>query len=117
MEERLAIQMHQHVLLNCFLDKDLSLYKMASILKTNTSYLSRAINKVYKKRFSDFINECRIKYTIRQLKSNEEFCQYTVEHIADLSGFSSTSAFYNAFKKYTGDTPANYIKELLCPNL
>lgn len=86
---------------------------MATLLETNTTYLSNTINGYYQKKFNDFVNEHRTNYVLNRLESDLNFRNYTVEHIADLSGFSSTSAFYTAFKKNTGLTPSYYIKRKL----
>lgn len=96
-----------------FLDKGLTLSKLANILSTNTTYLSNTINSHYQKKFTDFINELRVNYVLARIEKDKEFCNYTIAHIADISGFNSSSAFYNAFKKYTGLTPSYYIKEKL----
>lgn len=96
-----------------FLDKGLTLPRLANVLNTNTTYLSNSINSYYQKKFTDFINEQRVNYVLTRIEKDEAFRNYTISHIADLSGFNSSSAFYNAFKKYTGLTPSYYIKEKL----
>ncbi|MEM7084666.1 MAG: helix-turn-helix domain-containing protein [Bacteroidota bacterium] len=96
-----------------YLDPDLTLSKMAKEIDTNTSYLSKVINEHYEISFTNFINELRISYTLKSLETVPEFSKYTVDHIAEKSGFASSSAFYKAFKKYTGLTPSYYIKKRL----
>jgi len=96
-----------------YLDKELTLSKLANRLNTNTTYLSNTINSYYQKKFTDFINEQRVNYVLARIERDRAFCNYTIAHIADISGFNSSSAFYNAFKKYTGLTPSYYIKERL----
>jgi len=96
-----------------YLDQHVTLVKMAKLVETNTSYLSKIINSTYHVPFSSFINDLRISYTLKNLESKPEFRKLTIEHIADKSGFSSNSAFYNAFKKHTGLTPSYYIKKRL----
>ncbi|WP_420320382.1 helix-turn-helix domain-containing protein [Flagellimonas sp.] len=96
-----------------FLDKELTLSKLANRLSTNTTYLSNTINGYYQKKFADFINEQRVNYVLARIERDRTFCNYTIAHIADISGFNSSSAFYIAFKKYTGLTPSYYIKEKL----
>lgn len=103
----------QFVSAEMYLDRDLTLSKMAKEMDTNTSYLSKVINEHYQISFTNFINELRISYTLRSLESVPEFSKYTVDHIAEKSGFASSSAFYKAFKKYTGLTPSYYIKKRL----
>ncbi|MEX0273397.1 MAG: helix-turn-helix domain-containing protein [Flavobacteriaceae bacterium] len=96
-----------------FLDKGLTLAKLAHLLGTNTTYLSSTINGHYQSRFSDFINGHRTNYVLSRLETDAEFREYTIDHIADISGFNSSSAFYKAFKKQTGLTPSYYIRRKL----
>lgn len=104
---------HKLVSTEFYLDRDLTLSKMAKTIDTNTSYLSKVINEHYQISFTNFINELRISYTLKSLETVPEFSKYTVDHIAEKSGFASSSAFYKAFKKYTGLTPSYYIKKRL----
>ncbi|MBL4663059.1 MAG: helix-turn-helix domain-containing protein [Flavobacteriaceae bacterium] len=96
-----------------YLDCDITLSKTAKAIDTNTSYLSKIINEHYQMSFTNFINELRISYTLKSLETIPELSKYTVDHIAEKSGFASSSAFYKAFKKYTGLTPSYYIKKRL----
>ena len=57
----------------------------------------------------DFINGYRIELAQELLKSSSHK-NFTVLAIAQESGFKSRSAFYEAFRKQTGTTPANYRK-------
>ncbi len=96
-----------------FLDREMTLAKMAKVMGTNTTYLSKTINEDYKKSFANFINDLRISHTLKNLETVPKFKGLTVEHISEEVGFSSSSAFYNAFKKFTGLTPSYYIKKRL----
>ena len=92
-----------------FLDQNLSILKLAKDLKTNTKYLSYIINTEYKQNFINFINEFRINDVKEHLLSNK--MNYTIEALAQNSGFKSKSSFNNAFKKVLGKTPSEFIKE------
>ncbi len=96
-----------------YLENSISLSSLAKSASTNTTYLSKIINEDYKKTFAVFINELRISHTLKQLEVLPEYRILTIENIAYKSGFSSSSAFYNAFKKFTGLTPSYYIKKKL----
>ncbi len=96
-----------------YLDREMSLPKMAKELETNTTYLSRIINEDYQKAFATFINELRLSHTLRSLEADSKYRKLTIDHIAYNSGFASSSTFYNAFKKFTGLTPSYYIKKRL----
>jgi len=70
---------------------------------------STLLNSHYGKRFPDFINTYRIQHVIKEFEkgANESM---SIEGIASEAGFASRSAFYNAFKKATGNTPSEYLK-------
>ncbi|MCF8386723.1 MAG: helix-turn-helix domain-containing protein [Bacteroidales bacterium] len=96
-----------------FLQPDISLKKLAKLMKTNSAYLSKFINLKYAKNFTAFINELRIAEA-QKLLNKDEFQNYTVEGIAQEVGFKTKSVFNTAFKKNTGVTPSfyfNYLKE------
>lgn len=94
-----------------FLDSDLSLGKLAALLNTNTKYVSYCINTCFDKNFSTFVNEYRIHEAIR-LIDTDTIQQYTLEAIAEQSGFKSRSVFITAFKKVTGKTPSQFKKDI-----
>ncbi len=96
-----------------YLDKNISLSEFAKQAGTNTTYLSKVINEDFKKSFAVFINELRISNTLKKLELNPEYRKFTIENIAHKAGFSSSSAFYNAFKNFTGLTPSYYVKKRL----
>jgi YesN/AraC family two-component response regulator len=90
-----------------FLDKELTITKLAKNIGINRTYLSQVINEFYNKNFSSFINDFRIKEATKILITDKNL---TIEAIADSVGFKSKSAFNNAFKFYTGVTPSFFIK-------
>lgn len=91
-----------------FLDKDLTLTKLTEELHLSSSYTSRIINEAYGKNFKEFVNEYRIEMACKKLLS-DSLKNYTIEGIAQESGFHSRTAFYNAFKKSIGMSPGEYI--------
>ena len=91
-----------------YLQKDISVHKMAEILDTNTSYLSKVINDNFRLNFSGFINKYRI-HEAQKIILSEEYKNYTIEAIAYECGYNSKSTFNDAFKRITGLTPSNYM--------
>jgi AraC-like DNA-binding protein len=90
-------------------DQDLTIYKLAKEIGTNSKYLSSIINKEFEKNFVNFINEYRVEDAKQNLKS-EKYKNYTIEAHGQHVGFKSKSSFNIAFKKYTGKTPTEFIK-------
>jgi AraC-like DNA-binding protein len=58
--------------------------------------------------FVDWLNTLRIEYAKNLLINNNK---YTIDAISSMSGYSSRSAFYAAFKKVTNVTPTEFIRQ------
>lgn len=95
-----------------FLNSHLSLPDLASKLDCSINHLSQAINEGHGVSFFDFINRYRVEEATAILARQEQ----TDPSILDVAlevGFNSTSTFYSAFKKTTGQTPAQFRREAL----
>lgn len=77
-----------------YLDKDLKIWDVSGHLGTNRTYVSRIINKEFGQNFSTFVNGYRVVHAKALLTSGKN---YSVEEIADLSGFGSVNSLYRAF--------------------
>jgi AraC-like DNA-binding protein len=95
-----------------FLVKDCTLEYVAKQCDTNSKYLSLTITQHKNMRFPEYINHLRIQYILDQLQSDKRIRNYTVEALADLIGYRSTTSFTSAFKSITLLTPSSYIREL-----
>lgn len=94
--------MHQEKL---FLNSDVKLSDVSKKINITPHELSKLINKNLSVNFTDYINEFRVVHAKELLKNKS---LYTIDAIGNLSGFNSKSAFYKAFKKFTGTTPAKF---------
>jgi AraC-like DNA-binding protein len=83
---------------------------MARKLDTNVSVLSRAINQCFKQNFNDFINQRRIEAVKEKLKAGE-LQRQTLLGIAFDCGFNSKATFNRAFKKMTGVSPKEWLRQ------
>lgn len=88
---------------------ELTIYDLAKLLETNYKYLSKAINLNSNQNFVSYINSYRVEES-KQLLKNTDYDNYTIEALAEMSGFKSKSAFNTAFKKITGQTPSEFKK-------
>jgi len=95
-----------------FLSKQMSLPSLASELGTNIKYLSEIIREKKNKKFNSYINHLRIQYIVHQLQTDPAFLKYKVSHLAEVTGFSSHSAFTSVFKAITGMSPNEFIQQL-----
>ncbi|AQA17327.1 hypothetical protein BST95_02880 [Halioglobus japonicus] len=102
---RLSSVMHDQKI---FKDNDLSLPKLASFIGISSNHLSQLINSEFGVNFFDFVNRMRIEESKVLLR--DEQCKDTILKIAIEVGFNSTSTFYSAFKKFTGESPIKYRK-------
>lgn len=91
--------------------KDLTLDRLAEMVESNRTYVSKAINSYAGQSFSSYLNMYRIAEATRLLSRQDE--EIPLKQIADKVGYVSMSVFYNAFCKETGLPPGRYRKELL----
>ena len=90
-----------------FLDPKLSLVKFSSIVGTNTTYLSNAVNNYFGCNFKRLINSYRVVRAKELLDGKD--CP--VNELFSRCGFASKSVFYVAFRKVVGMTPLQYISQ------
>lgn len=88
-----------------YTNSNLKSSEVANQLNISTHEFSRLVNEIIGKSFTNFINEYRVQEAKLLISSNSKF---TLEAIGNMSGFNSKSAFYRAFKRFTGMTPAKY---------
>lgn len=91
-------------------DADISLQSLAEKVAISPHLLSRILNEKLNRNFADFINFYRIEEAKRLLQSPKG-AKKKISTIAFDVGFNTQVAFYTAFKKYTGKTPAQYKKK------
>lgn len=88
----------------------LSISSLSEKVGVNQRTLSEMLNHRYGKNFNEFINEYRVKEVIEKIESKEHEST-TIIGLAEAVGFKSNSAFYRAFKNYTGTTPKDFISK------
>jgi YesN/AraC family two-component response regulator len=93
-------------------DKDFSAKELATLLSTNTRYISAVINSRFNTNFSCLINEYRVKEAMHKM-SDKRFGDMTIEEIGLSVGFSNRQSFYASFYRIMGETPNNYRKRHL----
>jgi AraC-like DNA-binding protein len=88
---------------------DVRLSIMAEKTGLSESVVSGLVNELEGVTFTNFINRYRIAAAKEMLK-NPKFDNLTVEGVGYDVGFSSRAAFYSAFKKDAGVSPAEFKK-------
>jgi AraC-like DNA-binding protein len=92
-----------------YLQPNLTLPALAQAVGCSVNHLSQVINAGFDMSFFDYLNSHRIDYA-RGLLSEIDGSSGAILKIAFTVGFNSNSAFYAAFKKHVGMTPAQYRK-------
>jgi len=95
-----------------YLRSDMTLPKLAEAVNCSVNHLSQVINSGFGMNFFDYLNQYRIAYA-KNLLTQLDDQNSAILNIAFTVGFNSNSAFYAAFKKSVGQTPAQYRKALL----
>ena len=93
-----------------FVNPELTLGETAQQLDVHPNYLSQVINSVSKKNFYDFINSWRVEEFNKAVKLPENQ-KFTLLSLAYECGFNSKSSFNRNFRKITGFSPTEYLKE------
>ncbi|MCM5662755.1 helix-turn-helix domain-containing protein [Galbibacter mesophilus] len=93
-----------------FKKEDLTIIEISKEVNEHPRTISAAINKVQQSNFNSFINSFRIEEAKKILISPRAE-NLSIEGVGNEVGFHSKSAFYAAFKKIVGNTPAQYQKQ------
>lgn len=92
-----------------YLEPDLTLPQLAEQMGCSVNHLSQVINAGFGVNFYDYVNGYRVRRAAELLVSGDADSRAILD-IALAVGFNSSSTFYCAFKKVTGQTPAQYRK-------
>lgn len=95
-----------------YLNTDFNQQTVAKKIKTNTTYLSYVVNKRFGKSFSEYSNELKINYIIKELINNPICRKYSTQALAENVGFKNAISFSKSFNKRTGVSPVQFIKRL-----
>lgn len=90
-----------------FRQPDLTLPKLAALVGCSANHLSQVINSGFGMSFFEYLNTHRIQLAKDLLLQPEQQLGDILD-IAFAVGFNSNSAFYAAFRKHVGQTPARF---------
>jgi AraC-like DNA-binding protein len=92
-----------------YLNPELRISEIAQYFSINVSHLSTLVNLCFNQNFNELINAYRIKIFIQKIGKGQ-LKSFTLMGLAYDSGFNSKTTFNRAFKKYTGISPSEYLK-------
>jgi AraC-like DNA-binding protein len=93
-----------------YLNKRFSIEDLSKQIEFRRNKVTSTINDVLGKNFHGLINDYRVREAIQTLETDE--LNLTMDAVADKVGFHSRSSFYACFKKYTGQTPKEFVAQL-----
>lgn len=92
-------------------DHTLSRDRVAELIGTNRTYLSKVVNDYYGKSINQLINSYRIDRAVELLSNTEN--DMPMKAIEADCGFNSSSNFFKLFKDYMGMSPAKFRKNII----
>lgn len=92
-----------------YIDAELTVQELASLLGTNKTYMSAILKREGRKNFNYFINAYRIRDAQRIFRQKP---RVKVSELSRMVGFKSVSAFTEAFKRHQGGTPGDWCKHM-----
>ncbi|MBQ0057502.1 MAG: helix-turn-helix transcriptional regulator [Bacteroidales bacterium] len=92
-----------------FLQPDIRIDDVAKIICSNRTYVTRLMRQEYGLTFNEYVNVARIQYSQKLLYTSPD---KTLDEIAEMSGFQSTSNYCRAFKRYIGTSPIAWLESV-----
>ena len=92
-----------------YLDPDITIAKVAQMLCTNKSYLSKVLNINMEQNFKEFVNGYRVQEAKRLFKEDPSM---TLKELSFKCGFRNGASFTNAFRLHGGKTPGEWCRSV-----
>jgi len=90
-----------------YLQSQIRIKDLAYLTGISSHQISQVLNESFNQNFYEFINTYRVKKAISLIEDPKNL-SLTFSAIGFEAGFNSKTTFYEAFKKTTGTTPAQY---------
>lgn len=91
-----------------YLDPELNLVTLSERLKWNRAELSEVINSGFQMNFNDFVNSYRVE-AVKKMFADGKQSQLSILGLAFECGFNSKATFNRVFKKFTQQSPTQYL--------
>lgn len=93
-----------------YTNPELKIADLAKLIDVPAHSLSFLFNQYLEKSYYDYVNEYRVK-EFKVLIDAGGNTRYTLTAMSEMCGFSSRASFFRHFKRLTGITPNEYIKQ------
>ena len=113
-DEVSAIQKKLNVLIQTektYIDPELTLSDLAQKINVHPNTLSQIINSAEQKNYYEYINDLRVE-EFKKLIAIPDNQKFTLLSLAFECGYNSKTAFNRNFKKNTGHSPSDYLKQM-----
>jgi AraC-like DNA-binding protein len=94
-----------------YLQPGYSIKQLSEEVSIPYSHLSFVINQAYEMNFNELVNSYRVDY-VKKLMQQPEAHTFTLEALAERSGFSSRATFSRAFSRFAGCTPSEFFRNI-----
>lgn len=92
-----------------FLQPEIDRNALMKYIHLNRNQFAELMREQANTTFSNYINTLKVEYSLSLMKAHPK---YTIEAIAEESGFSSPRTYYRAFRDMLGMTPTEYKKTM-----
>ena len=89
-----------------YTDQDFDIPQLASMVRSNRTYVSKVINRQSGMNFRTWLAKYRINLVQKYLKENPEA---SLDELCVIAGYASKSSLFRHFKSITGYTPVNWL--------
>jgi AraC-like DNA-binding protein len=91
-----------------FLDGNLTINDIVSVVYTNKLYISRAISQHTGRNFCQFVNYHRVMYSVDCFRKNPDL---KVTELWSMCGFNTIVSYNMAFKLFMGENPGDWCRK------
>jgi AraC-like DNA-binding protein len=92
-----------------YLQPDANIDDLALKLNASKNELSIFLRDEIEENFTELLNKNRVEY-LKELLKAKKYESFTIEALSEMAGFNNRRTMYNAFNKYIGMTPTEYIQ-------
>lgn len=91
-----------------FLNGNLTINDVVSVVFTNKLYISRAISQYTGRNFCQFVNYHRVMYSVACFRQNSEL---KISELWPMCGFNSIVSYNMAFRLFMGENPSDWCRK------